>query len=412
MANEVIIVGAGIAGLTCALQLQKHGIPARILEASDRPGGRVRTDEHEGFLLDCGFQVLLTAYPDTQRLLDFAALRLNLFQSGAKVWVSGKLHTVADPRRHPLVFFPTLTAPIGSLSDKLRLAYLSAELSLPPLNEALSAPEFSTEERLRRAGVSSQIIERFFRPFLGGIFLERELKTSSRKFDFVFRMFAQGSAALPSAGMGAIPAQLASRLNTPIEFGSKVIALEANTITLAEGARFTAETIVLATDPWTREALLNSGRAIPSNTVACVYFSAPTPPIRGPWLVLNGEGHGPVNNLCVPSEVHRSYAPAGQSLISASVIEPEAQAADLTDRVTQQLTGWFGKQVGRWKHLRTYVLTQPIPVQTPGSLDPIAKPPNIRDGLFTCSDADWIASIEGAVRSGTAAAEAVTQIRG
>src|SRR3954470_6592948 len=210
--GQVVIIGAGVAGLCCALRLQDKNIPCVVLEASDAPGGRVRTDKVDGFLLDRGFQVLLTAYPEAQSLLDYKALRLRTFAPGALVRVQGKLHRVSDPFRQPWTLPSTLLAPIGNLADKLAVARLRSQVRTGPLEAIWTRPETSSLEALRDFGFSPRIIDSFFRPFCGGIFLETELATSSRLLEFVFRMLSEGWAALPAAGMGAIPAQLAARL--------------------------------------------------------------------------------------------------------------------------------------------------------------------------------------------------------
>jgi phytoene dehydrogenase-like protein len=401
MREQVIIVGAGIAGLACALRLKERGIQARIFEAADRVGGRIATDEQEGFLLDRGFQVLLTAYPEASRLLDFNALQLARFHAGAKVFWRGKLRTVADPTRQPGEALPALFSGIGTLFDKLHIMALRAYVSGPSLERVLNRPEVTTWERLRKDRFSARIVQQFFRPFLGGIFLEDELFTSSRKFEFVFRMFSQGFAALPNAGMRAIPEQLASRLQPgQVEFNRAVRAIETGAVRLETGERMETNAVVLATDPWAAQRLLGMAEGA-ARPVACVYFVADTSPVPGPWLVLNGESSGPVNNLCVPSEVQANYAPPGKSLISVGVIDPQAaMSSSIEADVRAQLTSWFGDKVRRWRHLRTYRIARPIPLQPPPALANLNRSTKLRDGVYRCGDADWIASIEGALRSG------------
>jgi len=407
MIEDVLIVGAGLAGLACALRLKERGIRAKLIEASDRVGGRVATDTHQGFLLDRGFQVLLTAYPEASRLLNYEALSLARFHSGAKVFVGGKLHTLGDPTRHPADALPTLLAPVGTFVDKARILSLRARVTLPSLNEVLARPESTTIDYLLRHGFSAGIINQFFRPFLGGIFLEKDLLTSSRKFEFVFRMFSHGSAALPRQGMSAIPLQLAERLAGQIELGKEVVEFDNGAVRLASGERLEAKTIVLASDPWRAQQLLGDSEK-EANTIACVYFAAPDSPLKEPWLVLNGDGSGPVNNFCVPSDVQPTYAPAGQSLVSATVIDPQAAKSDtLEEKVLEQLSRWFGQQVTSWRHLRTYRIAKPIPLQFPPALENLERPTKLRDGLYRCGDANWIASIEGALRSGIRAGQEI-----
>ena len=215
---DVIVVGAGLAGLSCAHGLHERGVEIALLEASDGVGGRVRTDRVDGFLLDRGFQVLLTSYPDARRLLDYAELDLRELYPGALVRADGQLYRLADPFRRPLDALRSARAPVGRLRDYVPLAKLRARARTGSVEAALSRRETSALETLRTLGLSEQLVERFFRPFLGGVFLDPALETSSRMLDFVVRMFSLGEAVLPAAGMEAIPdaacREAAGRLRT------------------------------------------------------------------------------------------------------------------------------------------------------------------------------------------------------
>jgi phytoene dehydrogenase-like protein len=192
MQHDVLVIGAGLAGLTAALELYRAGKKVLILEATDQVGGRVATELVDGYCLDVGFQVLLTAYPETKKYLNYGQLGLQNFGAGAIILHKGKRHLLADPLRHPAHVLSSLLAPVGSLQDKLNIFWLRQRLKNTNLNEVFSRPETSTYEELRKYGFSEKIINTFFRPFLGGVFLERELQTSSRMFSFVYKMFSEG----------------------------------------------------------------------------------------------------------------------------------------------------------------------------------------------------------------------------
>ncbi|MEO6195974.1 MAG: NAD(P)/FAD-dependent oxidoreductase [Thermoanaerobaculia bacterium] len=407
--GQVVIIGAGVAGLCCALRLQEKGIPCLILEASDAPGGRVRTDKVDGFLLDRGFQVLLTAYPEAQRLLDYKALRLGTFAPGALVRVRGKLHRVSDPFRQPWTLPATLAAPIGNLADKLAIARLRSHVLKGPLGEIWTRPETSSLEALQSFGFSPRMIDSFFRPFFGGIFLETELATSSRMLEFVFRMFSQGRAALPAAGIGAISEQLAGRLAPEtIRLGARVELIGEGRVVLTRGERVPAAAVVIATEAPEAARLLPELHPPGSHDTACLYFAAPRAPISKPLLVLNGEGSGPVDNLCVPSAVSPSYAPAGRALISATVVGAAgAEEKNLEAEVRRHLASWFGIEVADWKHLRTYRIPLALPARK--SLEPAALPVRRKPGLYLCGDHRETPSLQGAMVSGRRAAEAVIE---
>ena len=406
---DVIVVGAGLAGLCCARELHAAGLEVLVLERGDTPGGRVRTDEVDGFLLDRGFQVLLTAYPEARRVLDYERLGLRPFESGALIRRAGGFSRIADPFRHPFRAFESLRDAPGSIPDKLRVARLRRRLSRFSLNELLTAPQVTTAEALRREGFSSDLVDGFFRPFLGGIFLDPTLETSSRLFAFVFKLFAEGEAVLPAAGMQAIPRQLAEGLPEGVlRFGATVESAAPGEVVLAGGERLSAPAVVVAADGPEAARLTGAVEAPDGRAVTTVHFAAERSPLGEPLLVLNGEGHGPVNDLCVPSDVAPSYAPPGAALVSASVLGvPPLDDEALAAAVREQLRGWFGAQVGGWQLLRVHRIPFALPAQPPAALAPAERPVRVRDGLFVCGDHRDTASIQGAMVSGRRAAAAV-----
>jgi phytoene dehydrogenase-like protein len=410
--NSVVILGAGLAGLSCALRLQERGVSCQILEKSECVGGRVRTHVVEGHRLDRGFQVLLTAYPKTQQSVDYAALELKPFHSGARIRFQSKFHTLGDPFRRPAEALATLLAPIGTLRDKTRILKLRNQVTHGSLEQLMQRPEVTTEQRLREYGFSSKIIEQFFKPFLRGIFLEPGLVTSSRKFEFVMRMFSQGEAALPKLGMQAIPQQMANELKSDVlRTGCGVKSLEADGVTLDSGERVRADVVVLATAEAEAARLQRNASSVRSAAVTCLYYSADKPPVSGPWLVLNGDGIGPINNLCVPTEVHPNYAPPGQALVSVTVLGASEDPFRLEGEVRAQLVDWYGEQTLRWRHLRTYLMPEALSLQAPPSLDVVRKPLKISNRLFACGDYLSITSIEGAIASGIRCADEIFAVQ-
>jgi phytoene dehydrogenase-like protein len=218
-------------------------VAATVLEASDGVGGRVRTDRVDDFLLDRGFQVLLTAYPEARDALDYRELELHPFYPGAMVRTGGKFVTVADPFRRRWDGLRTALGPVGTLGDKLKVAALRRRVTAGSLEELFARPETTAREALAGDGFSEQIVDRFFRPLFGGVLLDRELGTSSRMFEFVYRMFALGDVALPARGMGAISEQLAAALPSDrVRLGQRVTAVGDGGVTLADGERLPART--------------------------------------------------------------------------------------------------------------------------------------------------------------------------
>ena len=405
---DVLIVGGGLAGLCCARALQEKGVRFQVLEASDGIGGRVRTDEVDGFLLDRGFQVLLTAYPEAKRVLDYERLNLRAFAPGAISWYASRMNKLVDPWRTPGAWKEALQSEFGTLRDKLRIARLRGRLRRSSIEEIFSKPERSAKEALEAAHFSQAMIQRFFRPFLGGIFLDGGLKSSSRMYEFVFKMMAEGDAAVPSRGMGAIPAQLAEKFPAAaVRLNARVEELHENELKLESGEILRARAIVVATEGPAAARLI--GEVEPaSRSVTCFYYVADEPPTTEPLLFLNGDGAGPVNNFAVISNVAPSYAPSGKHLVSTTVLGThKLTEAQLSGFIIAQMKNWFGKVASTWRLLRGYYLTHAQPQQYPGALQPPQRPVRVRPGVYVCGDHRDNASIQGAMVSGRRAAEAV-----
>jgi len=405
---DVLIIGAGLSGLACGRHLADHHTSFQIIEASDGIGGRVRTDEFEGFLLDRGFQVLLTAYPEAQRTLDYHALDLKKFTPGALSFFAGRMNKVADPWRTRGGWSEALRSDFAGFLDKLRVVRLRSHLRASSIDQIFKRPERSTRDALVEAGFSEEFIHHFFRPFFGSILLDGDLKSSSRVFEFVCKMFAEGDAAIPARGMGAIPAQIASHLPAgSVRLHAHAESLHENELTLTSGESLRARAIVVAADGPSAAHLV--GEAEPaSRSVSCFYYSTDEPPVPHSMLVLNGDGAGPVNNFTVMSQVAPSYAPSGKALVSITVLGTH----QLTDQqlggfIIAQMKNWFGPVASSWRYLKSYRIPHAQPQQFPGALEPAQRPVRVRPGIYLCGDHRDHASIHGAMVSGRRAAEAV-----
>lgn len=413
MTVDVAIVGAGLAGLCCARELHARGVDAHVYEASDAVGGRVRTDVVDGFRLDRGFQVLLTAYPEAQRVLDYGALDLRPFDPGALVWTGSAFERIGDPLRRPSTLWPTLTASVGTLADKVRVLGLRRAVTKPSLDALWRRPEMTTEAALReRYGFSEQMIDRFFRPFLGGVFLDPELTSSSRAFEFYFRMFGRGDAAVPARGMQAIPEQIASALPAgTLHLNARVTSASPHEVVLAERERVGARAVVVATEAPAAADLLPGFEAPASRSTVCIYWAADAPPTRERMLMLDGTGSGPVNNLQVMSNVAPEYAEGDAALVGASVLGHPVQTDSALDGDARaQLRAWFGDAVGAWRTVRVDRVLYALPDLRP--LDPPERSVLWDNGVYVTGDHRRNASINGAMLNGRHAAEAVAAALG
>lgn len=412
---RIVIVGAGLAGLACARILAAAGRSFTLLEASSAVGGRVRTDRVDGFLLDRGFQVFLPAYPEARRVLDYEALDLRPLYRGADVFVKDRFHRMADPLAHPLTAIQNLRDQIISWKDKWTMLLLRKEvfgMREPPRDQ----PSMETEDYLEKFGFSENIIEKFFRPFFGGVFLEKDLRTSAAMLQFLFAMFDRGGSALPAHGMQAIPEQLAMALPPgSLRLNSPVASVRAGEVTLDSGEVLHADHVIVAVSEEAAHRLLPSADAVaplPGRSTTSLYFASREMPPGDPILYLDGDGRGPVNSVAVLSRVSSHYAPPGQHLISASIIGSPS-STELEEVVRAQMRGWFGDAVvARWRHLRTYQIRHAQSESRQLKLGSSPLPAVIAPGLYRCGDWCEDVSINGALLSGRRAGEAVMKALG
>lgn len=420
----IVIVGAGLAGLTCAKVLREAGHEVMVVEAANEPGGRVRTDQRDGFLLDRGFQVLFTAYPAVRRHLHLPALDLKPFAPGATIAKEGKLYDVTDPfRDHNLGHLATTVAnPLISLGDKLRVARLRgdvAKMTVPAIfQDAAPDGDRSTYEELTARGFApAGFIDQFMRPFYGGIFLNRDLHTSARMFLFTFKMLAEGDTAIPAAGMGAIAEQLASHVpEDRFHFNASVTEIlvrdgHAAGVRLESGDEIAGDAVVLATDLLTAQRLAgvdipSAAQPVPAN---CVYFASDAGLYAGPKIVLNPDPNANANIVVQLTNIAPSYAPPGQHLISVGVLgAPALDDAKLIERCRANLGRLFPyADVAGLRPLGVYRIPLAQFDQPPDIFPQLPANATPTTGLFLAGEYTESSSIHGAMHSGEKAAKVV-----
>ncbi len=406
---DIVVVGAGLAGLAAAKHATQQGHQTVVLEASDAVGGRVRTDHVDGFRLDRGFQLFNPAYPEAERVLDLAALDLRPFVAGAQIILASRgrrrVARVADPRREPSWLASTLTAPLGSPWSTVRFGTYALSRTLRSPAALRDEPDVTAYEALRRAGADGTLIERLLRPFLSGVFLESELTTSRRFLDLVLRSFVRGTPSLPAAGMQAIPEQLATGLDVRLK--SPVRSVQPHLVTLDDGQTITADAVIVATDPETAGRLLPQVRVPAARSVTTWYYRPDTPPeaLAGgrPVLIVDGARRGPLLNTVVPSHAAPAYAPPGVALVSASALGVRDTVAQ--ERAVRDHLGWlYGARAERWELVARYAIPYALPAM-PVPLD-VRRPVALGDGIYVAGDHRDTSSIQGALVSGRRASEA------
>ncbi|MFD0142564.1 MULTISPECIES: NAD(P)/FAD-dependent oxidoreductase [unclassified Streptomyces] len=399
---DVVVVGAGAAGLACAGDLCAEGLRVSLLEAGDAVGGRMRTDRVAGFTADRGFQVFNTSYPQVKRRIDLKALRLRPFTPGVLVHTEDGPRRFTDPSRRPKESRDLLPGRLASGRDLLALSALSARDALAPASVLRRGTDGTTRDALAAAGVSPRLVETFFRPFLSGVFLEDRLETSARFFHLVWRSMLRGTLCLPAAGIGAVPDQLASRLPQGVlRTETPVAALTPGGVALADGSEVPARAVVVATGQRVAAELLPGLRVPDGRTVTTVYHAAARPPSEEPVLVVDSRRR--FLNTCVLTAVQPGFSTDGRALVSTSVLGSPG-AAD-TAILLRALGEVYGANTADWELVHSVTVTDALPAM-PGPT-PLSRTARWAPGRYVCGDHRATGSLQGALASGARAARTV-----
>lgn len=361
---DVIVVGAGMTGLSTAYFLEKQGYKVAVFEADSEVGGRVRTDVLDGFQLDRGIHFFQSSYPEASKLLDYNALELKNIYPGTLIYKDNKFNVLSNPIKNVSDLFPNLIGGFATLKDRMKLVSLLTQMNTFSEQYILQLEDISALEYLEKKGFSSTFIDSFFRPFIGAVFCDNSLQLSSRLLCYVLKYFTLTQLSLPKNGIGSIPKNIANRFKTTKVFlNSKVKETTKDGIILANGDIYFADKIVLTTTPSDIQKISgNDSFCKRFHHVSCLYFSATSPPISKPIIMLNGEKNGIVNHLFVPSNLHPSYAPNGLHLIGISTLESSKYDDDeLLDLCMAQMIEWFGVKANTWTHLKTYHISKALP---------------------------------------------------
>lgn len=409
--NDVVVVGAGLAGLTCARLLERLGLSVRVLERGDATGGRIRTDVLSGHRCDRGFQLLNPAYPAVRELIDLRALELRRFSAGVALPGPDGIRVVGDPVRAPRLLGRTLASGYVRPGELARLAAWVAP-ALGSVERLLAGEDASLAESLDRAGVTGAVRRDIWGPFFTGVLAESSGSTSAQFARLLVRSFVLGRPAVPAAGMAALPGQISAALTSPVHLSTEVTEIRRTGSGVSVGSSvgsFAARAVVVATDPATAGRL--AGTPVPRmKGLATWWYAATEAPSDLPMLVLASRtSGGPVVNSAVMTNVAPSYAPPGRHLVQATTLlgsEPDAAAPDERD-VRRQLIELYGAAAASWELVTTHLVRQAQPEQAPPLQ--IRRTVDLGDGLFVAGDHRDTASIQGAMVSGRRAARAVAR---
>jgi glycine/D-amino acid oxidase-like deaminating enzyme len=406
--TDVVVVGAGLAGLACAVRLQRAGIGARVLEAASEVGGRVRTDVVDGHLCDVGFQLLNPAYPALRDLVDLEALDLRPFAAGVRVRRGGSVATLGDPRREPGLLPATLRSGLLRPRELAGLVRWAAPV-LGGEDRILRRADETLAASFDAAGVHGPLRRQVLEPFLAGVLADDTGATSARYARMLVRWFLLGTPALPADGMRALPAQLAAGLERPVETGVRVTGLErrADGVTVRTGSgSVAARAVVVATDVEDAVGLGVVPAAPPVGGLVTWWFSAPAGLPSDRLLVVDGD-RGPVVNTAVVSAAAPTYAPSGRDLVQVTALS----GAGLTDATAlSEASRLWRTDVGAWDLLVRHDVVRALP-RAVAPLQ-LGRPAATGEGLFVSGDHRETPSIQGALSSGVRTAEAVAAALG
>ncbi|MFF4646175.1 FAD-dependent oxidoreductase [Streptomyces sp. NPDC001389] len=398
---DVVVIGAGAAGLACAADLDTAGLRVRLLESEDTVGGRIRTDRVAGFTTDRGFQVFNTGYPQVKRRLDLRALRLRPFTPGVLVHTDAGRLRLGDPTRRPRDGVGLLTGGRVGPRDLLALGVLSARALLAPASRVRARSDVTTRTALADAGFSEEFVEMFFRPFLSGVFLEDSLETSARFFHLVWRSMLRGTLCLPRDGIGAVPAQLAAGLPPgALRTSSPVSGLTPGGV-LLDDAELRARAVVVATGAGAAARLLPGLRPSPGRTVTTLYHAAERSPLPEPTLLVDARRR--FLNSCVLTEVQPGFSADGRALVSTSVLGAPGPAEEAA--VVSALAEAYGTDTGTWEPVHRVTVRGALPAMPPPL--PLTRTTRLAPGRYVCGDHRATGSLQGALASGARAAREV-----
>lgn len=405
MDRKIVIIGGGVSGLVAAIHCEKAGYSPVLVEAGDRVGGRVKTDQKDGFLLDQGFQVMLSAYRETQRYLDYEKLNLKAFSTGAIIFDGDKNYTITDPLREPSKTWGMLLSPVGTLKDKYLIWKLTNRLKGQKEDMLFLHQDESTIDFLRSFGFSERIISRFFKPFFGGIFLENDLNTKSGMFRFVFKKFSEGLAVVPAGGIEEIPKQLRAQLqNTSFRFSARATHIDGQSLHLDNGEVLPFDKLIITIDP-SRVMPNLKGQKLDFVGTTTLYYKSADSILNSKSIALVSDPEHIINNFCVITDVAPSYSKSGESLISVTVKDHAEKMDNLEDETAlalKRLTG-TGANISL---VARYDIPHALPVNEAMRFDRQFTEFTLTNNIFLAGDYLLNASIDAAMRSGRNAATA------
>jgi protoporphyrinogen oxidase len=409
--HKIVIAGTGLSGLSAGVYLKRQGYNnITFVESTDKIGGRMKTDIIDGYTLDKGFHVFFTAYPYAKEVLNYEALNLKYFDSGALIMKEGRLIKMIDPFHHPLALLKAVFSKVGTFADKVKLVKRRIELGKLTENQIFEKFEVKTSSILKKKKFSNRIIKNFFQPLFSGIFMENELRTSRRIFDYYLKMMTEGKVSIPAEGIQAIPNQLAQNFEKDnFIFNKSAVDYKDKKVMLNTGETIDADIFVIATE---RNSLfLSMKKEEPQNdhtSTTCLYFSASKKPFAEPMVCLNANNPKLISNIVVLTNISKAFAPHGHELISVSINGyAKAENAILESEVKDELKRAFGKEVYNWQLLKVYRIEYALPNQDYVLGKRQMNELKLGENIYACGDHLLYGSINAAIKSGKMVSEII-----
>ena len=406
--KKIYIIGAGVSGLTAAICIEKEGYSPVLIESTNDVGGRVKTEKYKGFFLDHGFQVLLTSYPLAKKFLNYNDLNLQKLMPGSLVLKNGLSYLIGDPFRRFGFLFPTVFSKLLSFKDKLKILKLKNILKKKSIEEIFDSKETSTMNYLKNFGFSQKAIQNFFIPFFGGVFLENKLETSSRMFEFIYKMFGEGLAVIPKAGIGAIADQLKGKLKkTKFLFNTRVQQITSEKIILEDNTELISDSTLIATEASTLVSNLKN-QGVDWKSVDNLYFEVDSLRIDKPIIGLFHKKSSLINNIFYPS-ILETESCGKKHILSVSIVrEHNFSESELIEAIKLELKEQAN--ILNCRFLKRYHIAKALPKleNVRYSIPPTET--QLLTGIFLAGDQQLNGSLNAAILSGEQAALGLLQV--
>ena len=405
--KKIHIIGGGISGLIAAQVLEKHGYQPTIIEKEDRTGGRLKTNIIDGFQLDLGFQVLLSNYSGAKKYLDFNLLETQELKPGACIFKNGKKKTIGDPLRDPSVILKTIFSGIGNFKDKIKIVRLKLKLKNKSINAIFNEEETTTEKYLNDFGFSDKIISEFFKPFFTGIFLETKLETSSRMFEFIFKMFGEGMALIPKGGIEEIAKQLTKKLqNTNFLFNSYVSEVKDKEIILSDGEIINTDYTLIASEASNLVSNLKN-QDLDWKSCENLYFKAPKREIKKPFIGLIQNNECLINNIFYHTSIEMKNRGSDELLSVTVVKEHKLNNDKLIEKIVNELKAECN--IENLTFLKMYKIPKALPNLNNIQYDVFPSESKLTDSIFLAGDVQANGSLNAAILTGESAAMGIIE---